>query len=421
MNMMRQSSENGLFRKEVLQKNNTKSFGQVLLKQPSEYQWVSFAMFFVVVAVLVFLFLGSYTKYSDVFGMITVDKGLVKVSALREGQIIEQVVKQGDKVSQGDLLYVISTVRHSSMNQNIDENILNQQQQLQQSLQRDLVINEQRHALDLQLIKEKIAAKKREITQLNAQLDIDKQRMALSELRLERNRELFTAGHLNQAQLDLIIADNLDQKSRYNDLQSRFDSLNFALNELNNELEIKPGSFLESQNRLKRSLIENEQRIVEVSSNIDYRIYAPVSGTIGTQLTHIGEYVSKGSVLASLIPEDSTLQAELYVPTHAIGFIKPEQDVSMRYSAFPYQHFGLQQGKVSSVSKVISLPNELETSVDLQGAVYKVIVDLEKQFVEAKGDKLSLGVGMELEASIQLENRTLVQWLLEPIYSLRNK
>lgn len=419
--MNNESDEHKLFRKEVLNKNSSKALGSVLLQQPREYQWITYAMFSVVVAVLVFLFTGSYTKYSDVFGMITVDKGLVKVSALREGQIIEQLVKQGDSVTKGDLLFVISTVRHSSMNHNIDENILNQQQRLQETLQRDLQLNEEKHQLDIALLNEKISSRQREVTQLTEQITIDKQRMDLSDQRLLRNRQLLESGHLNQAQFDLIISENLDQKSRYKDLETRLDNLKFSLSELENELAVKPSLFNEAQNRLKRSLIENEQRIVEVSSNIDYRIYAPVSGTIGTQLTHPGEYVNKGSVLASLIPENSRLQAELYVPTNSIGFIKPEQEVSMRYSAFPYQHFGLQQGTVSTVSKAISLPNELETSVDLPGAVYKVIVDLESQFIEAKGDKVGLGVGMELEASIKLENRTLVEWLLEPIYSLRNK
>lgn len=419
--MNNKPTEHELFRSEVLEKKESNALGRVLLKQPSEYQWMTYAMFAIVLAVVVFLLTGTYTKYADVFGVITVDKGIVKVGAVREGQITQQRVKQGEHVKKGDLLYVISTERHSSKNQNIDENILQQQQELRASIERDLATKEKTHELGMVLLKSRIEAKRREVEQLKEQVALDDQRLVLSEQRLARNRQLFDAGHMNQAQLDVVVSEHLDRKSQYTNLVSKLDNIRLTLAELENELALKPSVFSEEKNRIERSLIENEQRIVEVSSNIDYRIYAPTDGTVGTLYTHLGEYVQKGTVLSTLIPQGSMLQAELYVPTNSIGFIQPQQSVAMRYSAFPYQHFGLQHGTVHSVAKVISLPEELETTVQLTGAVYKVIVDLESQFVEAKGEKVGLGVGMELEASIQLEDRTLMQWILEPIYSLRNK
>ncbi|MBW8184156.1 HlyD family secretion protein [Shewanella nanhaiensis] len=410
-----------LFRKEVLERGDSNSLGTVFLRQPKEYQWIAILMFLVVSGLLVFLFVGTYTKYADVFGVITVDKGLVKVSARREGQIIEQLVEQGDSVTKGDLLYVISTDRHSSFDQNLDQTILTQQMELQSSLERDLKIAEEASGLELALIKSKILSKTTEIEQINAQLAIYDQRVELSGAGLARNEKLLKAGHTNQAQLDKVIEEHLALKSKRNDLLMKLNSTQSLLAELTNELELKPGIFKEKHNRLKRNLIENKQRITEVSSNIDYRIYAPLTGVIGSQLTHVGEFVRPGNTMVSLIPQGSKLQAELYVPATSIGFIKPAQEVSMRYSAFPYQHFGLHSGRVLSVSKVISLPEELETSVELTGAVYKVIVGLDSQSVSAQGEELSLGVGMELEASVKLENRSLVQWILEPIYSLRNR
>lgn len=410
-----------LFRKEVLNKTGSNSFGRVLLRQPKEYQWIAFLLVVLVGFSLLFLFIGSYTKYADVFGVITVDKGLVKVSARREGQIIQQLFQQGDRVDKGELLYVISTERHSSLEQNIDKNILQQQQDLQKSLERDITLAETAFHLELTLLKNKVDAKRNEIEQLKKQLTIYEQRVDLSDKGLNRNRSLMTAGHTNQAQLDQVFEEHLSLMSMRNELEIKLNNNQLLLTELQGELELKPGINQEKQNRLKRSLIENQQRIAEVASNIDYRIYAPLTGVIGNHMTHVGEFVTKGDVMSSIVPEASRLQAELYVPAKSIGFIKAEQEVSMRYSAFPYQHFGLQKGTVISVSKVISLPEELETSLDLSGAVYKVIVGLNSQTIIAKGEEIALGVGMELEASVKLENRSLVQWLLEPIYSLKDR
>lgn len=419
--MQNNSSADQLFRKEVLNKSGSNSLGTVLLRQPKEYKIIAILLFAVVSLAFIFLFVGTYTKYADVFGVITVDKGLVKVSARREGQIIEQIFHQGEFVDKGQLLYVISTERHSSLDQNIDQNILQQQMVLQQSLERDIKIAQSAFDLEIELLKSKVEAKRAEIVHLDEQLSLYQQRLTISEQGLNRNRSLMDAGHTNQAQLDQVIEAHLALVSMRNDLKMKRNSNQLILTELNNDLAMKPGIFQEKQNRLKRSLIENEQRIAEVAANVDYRIYAPLSGVIGNQLTHVGEFITKGDVMASIIPAESQLQAELYVPASSIGFIKADQQVSMRYSAFPYQHFGLQKGTVLSVSKVISLPEELETSVDLTGAVYKVIVGLNSQTIAAKGEELALGVGMELEASVKLENRSLVQWLLEPIYSLKDR
>jgi membrane fusion protein len=48
-----------------------------------------------------------------------------------------------------------------------------------------------------------------------------------------------------------------------------------------------------------------------------------------------------------IVPNDSVLQAELFVPTRAIGLVQPGHEVRILYEAFPYQQFGTYSGKVS--------------------------------------------------------------------------
>lgn len=415
------SDRDKLFRKEVLEKNNkVKTLGEVLLRQPPEYKWIAYILFVAISVFVVYLFMGNYAKHATVFGVITVDKGVVKLSASREGKIEQQLFNEGDIVAKGQLLYVISTERHSSLDKNLDQNILLQQQQLNQSLQEDIKIAEQKVLLDKQLLSDRIIAKKSEIKNLQQQLVIYDERLVLALKSLQRNEKLLASGHTNQAQIDNVYEDYLALKTKRNDLNLKVTNSETKLTELNNDLALMPAVFNEKINLLERKLIENEQRIVDASAKIDYRIYAPTAGVIATQHSVIGEYIKKGELIGSLIPANSTLQAELYVPASSIGFIKEGQQVAMRYSAFPYQHFGLQQGQVASVSKVISLPEELQTSVELSGAVYKVVVSLASQNIQVGEDLISLGVGMELEASVKLEDRSLVQWILEPIYSLRD-
>ena len=95
--------------------------------------------------------------------------------------------------------------------------------------------------------------------------------------------------------------------------------------------------------------------------------------------------------------------------------------MNIRYGAFPYQHYGLHKGKVNNIAQVILSPNELPVPVNLNEPVYRVEVVLEEQSIVAYGDEFPLQAGMSLDADIILEERTLGQWLLEPIYGLRGK
>jgi membrane fusion protein len=121
----------------------------------------------------------------------------------------------------------------------------------------------------------------------------------------------------------------------------------------------------------------------------------------------------------TILPKDVSLQAVLFVPTRAYGFIKEEQKTHIRYQAFPYQRFGIFEGEIVEVSKSVILPNETLLPVSFEEPVYRVIVNLNHQEVLAYGISVPLQAGMLLEADILVDTRSLFEWLFEPLYSIK--
>ena len=115
------------------------------------------------------------------------------------------------------------------------------------------------------------------------------------------------------------------------------------------------------------------------------------------------------------------MQAQLWVPTRAMGFIKPGQTVRIRYAAFPYQRYGVYGGKVHSISQHILNPNELDIPLEIREPVYKVVVNLDEQAIQAYGKQMPLQAGMVIEADIILDKQSLIRWILDPIYTLKGK
>jgi len=50
--------------------------------------------------------------------------------------------------------------------------------------------------------------------------------------------------------------------------------------------------------------------------------------------------------------------------------------------------------------------------------VYRITVDLKSQNATAYGASVPLQPGMQLEASVAMETRTLIEWIFEPLFTL---
>ena len=149
------------------------------------------------------------------------------------------------------------------------------------------------------------------------------------------------------------------------------------------------------------------------------QIQSSVSGKVTAIQVNNGEQVEAGQLLMTILPNDNTLYAELYVPSRAAGFLQNGQEVSLRYDAYPFQRYGLFEGRIFEMNNVISTPQDLKTSLLLTESTYRVRVKLASQTVTAFGQELSLQPGMKLEADIILDRMSLLDWVMMPIYAVK--
>jgi membrane fusion protein len=147
---------------------------------------------------------------------------------------------------------------------------------------------------------------------------------------------------------------------------------------------------------------------------------------VATLLAAPGEPVVAGQTLATVLPAGAALEAELWVPSRAAGFVRPGMPVWLRVDAFPYARYGQLPAHVRDVSQSAVTMADLG---DLAGAslspqqpgVFRVLVTLD---AGAPADaalawRQSLKAGMRVQASLVAEHRTLLQWALEPLSTLR--
>ena len=147
------------------------------------------------------------------------------------------------------------------------------------------------------------------------------------------------------------------------------------------------------------------------------------SGTGEVLINDVSNPVEDG--IAVIVPAGAKLQAQLFGPSRAIGFVRPGDRVLLRYAAFPYQKFGQYEGSVASISRSAVSPSELPQRLSgltaLYGTdepLYQIVVDPAHQVAAAYGEAVPLRPGMQLEADVLAETRRLVEWVLDPLFTL---
>ena len=184
---------------------------------------------------------------------------------------------------------------------------------------------------------------------------------------------------------------------------------------------------LRDENVLRRNAATLEQDLAENEARREILVRARQSGTVTAIAAILGQTVGTATSLASILPDGNKLEAEMYVPSRAIGFIKPGMTTLLRYQAFPYQKFGQHPARVREVATTSVRPEELVTSAAaMPGAaqsepVYRIRLELDQQTVQAYGAAMPLRSGMLVDASVMLERRKLYEWVLEPLFSISGR
>ena len=155
---------------------------------------------------------------------------------------------------------------------------------------------------------------------------------------------------------------------------------------------------------------------------------APQAGIVKDLATHTpGTVVSPGTVLMTLVPSNEALQAEVWLKNEDAGFVHEGQAVKVKLMAYPFQKYGMVDGKVLQVSADATdrgksnasqtNPNDNTASSANGGAqlAYRTIVQLDRQYLSIEQDKLSLTPGMQVAAEIKLADQTVMQYLLSPV------
>lgn len=399
-----------LFRRQALLRQSAPRLGAVLPGPPGARLFAPLAIG--LLAAVGALLFASHTRTVMVSGVLRPRLGIAQVTVAQSGIVTQLHVVDGQHVAEGAALLVLSNERASPAGDAARE-ITWQLQKQRDSVHSELRERRQQEATQRQGQRQQQLALQSAQWQLAQQLQLQLQRVELAEVTASRYGVLQQQGFVPELQWQDRQAELLDQQQRLAELQRAASANRAQLAAVELALHETTAQAARETQALLRNLASIEAQISDGESRRELIVKAPIAGVVDAVAAERGQSVAINQVLLALLPDDSPLEAELYVPAAAAGFLHSGAPVSLRYDAFAYQKFGQQRGAIREISRS-TVPR------GTAAPVYRVRVALERQSIAAYGQPVPLKPGMSLQAGIQLETRRLYEWLLSPLYSLRS-
>ena len=404
-----------MFRPEAVNHNYDRLTGDTNIAIPISWQAIGYLLLISLAAAFIFLSLASYSRVETALGTVSPDKGVSTILPTRTGTVVELAVTEGQRVEAGDLLAQIRTEEDSGQDfssaEQIEQAIARQDASLASQID---AANAAASAQQSQLAAQQ-AGLRSEIGQIQSQITIQQNLIETAQGDLSRALQVAERGFISQPDLQIREETLLARQQGLSQLNQSLSSKRAALAESERSSAQIAAQARATGANLSAARAQVGQQAASTAGSRSYAIRAPIAGTVTALTARIGQPANSLTPLMTIVPAGAELQAELAVPSSAIGFVESGQEVSLAIDAFPYQRFGTVKGEVLTVA---------ESALSQQGAngavvaVYPVRVKLNADAVTAFGRSEPLVSGMTLSARIVTEKQSLLEWLFEPLYAI---
>ena len=164
-----------------------------------------------------------------------------------------------------------------------------------------------------------------------------------------------------------------------------------------------------------RQITDLNKQISEAQLLITYnQLKAPTAGVVFDVSVKAGSVVRAQSEkpLLKVVPQDN-LQARVYLPNDAVGFVLPGQQAGISLDAFEASDYGRLPARVLRVGSDALTAEEQARVLGTQtsGLFFPAVLELKQQFLQVGQRRVPLQSGMSLTADIHLRNRRFISVL----------
>jgi HlyD family secretion protein len=388
------------------------------------------------------LFTGSYFfKYPDILPAtitVTTENLPAEIVAKTSGRIDSILVRDKEKVKQGNVLAVIENpadfkdvmlLRESladlEINDTLHYAVIDHALQLgdiQQSYLSFLrAYEDYRFFYDNQHYQKKISLLKKQIETQKSILSKTRTQLALSTQQLKSARQLFSIDSALYSKQVISLSDFegakttlLQQEQTYESAKMTLDNQQMSILQTEQSILELEQQEREQQNSLLLSLsgaYEQLQTQIEQWKQL-YLLESSIDGIVTmTNYWQQNQNIQSGAALVTVVPDgEMRITGKIFLPLQGAGKVKAGQMVNVKFANYPHMEYGMVRVEINNISLVPVTQNETMG--------YILEVHFPDGLITNYGKELAFGQQMQGTADIITEDLRLLDRFLNPIRSL---
>ena len=363
-------------------------------------------------------FLAPLPQTVAVQGKLQPASGVQAIEASVPGVVDDVAVVEGQRVARGDLLLrfdardaetrLSSAQRNRDRLQNqvtINRVVLGEQPESSLSANQKALLKSQRQDNDGHLEAESAAIRRSKVRIAGL-----RQSLSTAEMVADRYQALQREGASSELQVVAALA-------KVTEFRTSLDAEEEELIRLQSRRDADQGG---REARLRKEIEANLNRIASLDTEIRkaevllsrISVQAPISGLVFDLNVSRGDVVPSGKgvkPMLQIIPEDD-LQAKIYIPNEAIGFIRKGQRADISLAAFNASDYGYLPATVQRIGSDALTPKEQQRELgqDAKGLYFPATLKLESQALTVGQRSVPLQPGMSLTADLHLRTRRFI-------------
>jgi len=173
---------------------------------------------------------------------------------------------------------------------------------------------------------------------------------------------------------------------------------------------------LEEMGSVTSELAQVREAIAKMDDRVErLEVRAPVRGIVnGLAAQTVGGVLSPGATITDIVPLDKELLVETKITTRDVGHLRVGQPVTVKVMSYDYARYGGITGELVAISATTFMDEQ-------EDPYYKAKVALDRSYVGYNPEENRIMPGMTVQADVTTGQKTLLQYLLKPVYSSVNE
>lgn len=405
-------------------------------QQPLRARALLYGIAFVFIFIVIWSAIAQVNEVTRGQGKVIPSRKIQIIQSQDGGTVLEILVREGDSVTEGQLLVSLDqtrsqssfresmsefqalTVKANRLRALVEKTDFEPDPDMREAVPRIVAqevalynASKSELSLEKQIAEQQLIQVREELTEVTARERQLSRSQDLTQRELNVTRPMVASGAVSQVEILRLEREVNKLNGETAQAVAQMSRFRAAISEAQRKVEEVELVFVGKVREELADTLTRLNALTEVSAGLSHRVdqnavRSPVNGTVKTlHFNTIGGVVLPGKEIIEIVPSDDTLLLEVNIHPRDIAFLVPGQGALVKFSAYDFVIYGGLDGKVEQIGA--------DTQMDPEGKPYYLVS------VRTKDASLGLDMpiipGMTVEVDILTGKKSILAYLMKPV------